>query len=277
MAALVLSGFLMMGHPFRQRARFLFLIYLPTALITAALLSASASRYIHHVVPLVILLAAALITSLAHGLVHLARRTRVGWQGYARAVALLVALVLVGVGSGYTLEFPDMPRFRIDAYGVRVFKFPNLEQPVRYVSDRLQPGDVVLATDPHHIEHLMEKIGRPGWTCDYWPASVLNLPATIDDKTTIARDRRKGTVMLPNLQSLEELFARKKRIWFIVQPERHNLLNIDATSIYLRQHMDVVYEDAQALVLFRGDNHWTTSLRQAQEQALHAANANYLP
>ena len=48
-------------------------------------------------------------------------------------------------------------------------------------------------------------------------------------------------------------------------------------SAFLRQHMEVVYEDFEALVLFRDASHRPAYQRRENERALEKARAHFLP
>jgi hypothetical protein len=260
----------------RRPLRFLLLIHLATCLITAALLPVTVWRYIHHLVPLSILLASAALVRGAEYLVRLARQPGLPAAGHAYAVgvASLVVISLVVLGSGQTLQLKQMTQWRTAAYGTWLYKFPDLDGPTRYVREHMREGDVVLAIFPLSVDHLM---ARPGWATDYWPQSELQLQAMLDDVRAVPLDRRSGTPMLASRESLEDLFARRGRIWYIVVPEQHAKLNNGGVSAFLRQHMEVVYEDVWSMVLFHGDRHWPAPRRLEDEQSLQGAQANFLP
>jgi hypothetical protein len=53
--------------------------------------------------------------------------------------------------------------------------------------------------------------------------------------------------------------------------------NDPEVASYLRQHMDVVYEDFSTEVLLRDSENRPASMRRANEEALRRARANFLP
>jgi hypothetical protein len=245
----------------------------------AALLPALAWRYIHHMVPLAILLASAAVVALARGLARLAGPPAAprAWRAYAGAVGTLLTLVVVALGCGMTIETAELTRFRVEGYGTTALKFPDLEGPARYLRAQIREGDVVLATDPFHVNHLLGPVGGREERTDYWLSSILQLPATIDDRRTLPLDRRDGTAMISSLEGLRDLFAREGRIWYVVQPQRQGGRNVPEVSAFIRQHMDVVYEDTWAMVLFRGRDHRPPALRRREDEMLLDTRANYLP
>jgi hypothetical protein len=182
------------------------------------------------------------------------------------------------------LHLVRLEQFRTEGFGIETFRFPNMEAPTRFVRDHMQKDDLVIAADPHQVEHFMRHVLGMGqkWRADGWPCTNLKLPMTlVDDDDGLAganvlRDRREGAVAYPDLATLKEVFARNDRIWFIVEPDRHRAINIPEASIFLRQHMDVVYEDFQCVVMFR-DQHRTAQMRHDEERHLDKAKANYLP
>jgi Dolichyl-phosphate-mannose-protein mannosyltransferase len=264
--ALLLSA----RHSWRRPLQFVLVTYFTTCLFMATLLPAVAWRYVHHLVPLLALLASASLAAATAGIIRMARRTpRPSFaHPYARAVATLVIVTGIASGSGLGLDLRDMTGFRVEGFHPSIYKFPDLGGPSRYVRDRMQPGDVVLATDPFQVKQLMGV--HDGATDEqfYWPASTLQLPATLDDKRPIALDRRDGTPAITDLAAMRDLFARHERIWYIVQPERHENQNVPEVSAFLRQQMDVVYEDFEAVVLLRDRNHRPSGIRFEEEQQL---------
>ncbi|MBY0525820.1 MAG: glycosyltransferase family 39 protein [Gemmataceae bacterium] len=266
-------------HPWRTRLRFLLTIYLGTCLFMSMTLPGLAWRYIHHLVPLSILLASVTIAAVVHHLARLSRNRALplGWGLYPRAVGVAGVIAVVALASGMTIELAEIRQVRVEGYGVTVYKFPNFEGPARYVSEHMAEGDIVLATDPFHINHLVRLTGRPEYRTNFWMSTALRFPATIDDCRTLPLDRRDGTRMVASLESLQDIFARHPRVWVLVQPERHEVLNDRDVGVFLRQHTDVVFEDWQSLVLFRGDKHRTALERRKSEDTLHRAQGVYLP
>jgi hypothetical protein len=291
MIALVGAGCLAFRHPFQRPIRYLLITHIVTAFITALLLSVTLWRYIHHMSPVMILLGSAALVAGVRAVVRLARSpgASVVWARYARAVGTVGAVVLIGLSTGLVVHLVRLEQFRTEGYGIETIRFPNMEAPTRFVRDHMQKGDLVIAADPHQVEHFMRHVlGKPkDWRADGWPCTNLKLPMTLIDSSDhladanledrdVLRDRREGAVAYPDLATLKDVFARNDRIWFIVEPDRHRALNIPEASIFLRQHMDVVYEDFQCVVMFR-DKHRTAQLRHDEERHLDKAKANYLP
>jgi hypothetical protein len=279
MLGLLGAGLLAIRHPFQRALRFLLIIHVGTCLLLAAVIPVQTWRYIHHQVPLAILLASAVLAAVARGLSKLAIQppAPAAWQWYGRVVAGLTVGVLVLLASGMTVHLPDLTRFRVEGYGTAVFKFPNLGGAAAYLRAHREEGDVLLCNDPQQLRVLLGIPDGSERPLDYWLASTLYLPATLDDKRPVALDRRDGTPMIGSLESLRDLFARHERIWYVVQPGVHGQMTTPEVSSFLRQHMDVVYEDWQSMVLVRDRNHRTAEQRLADERALRDAKASYLP
>jgi hypothetical protein len=273
-------------HPFRRAVRFILLIYLGTCMTMVLILPNIQWRYIYQLTPLLILLASAVVGAMARALARLARRidTPWAWRLQAAAIATACSVLVVALSSGVTVQLAEMPRFIAEGYGrLSVYQFPNLDGPARFLRDHIEEGDVVLSNDFQQLHHLMRLGGKPDGRpepdrpLDYWLASTLFLPATLDDCRDVPLDRRDGSVMIANLESLEDLFARHHRVWYVLQPENHQRTNTHDVSAYLRQHMEVVYEDWQTLVLFRGDHHRVAEQRHQDDRVLGGSVANYLP
>jgi hypothetical protein len=283
MLGLLGAALLTIRHPLRRPIRFLMPIYLGDCLMMALWLPNLKWRYIHQVIPFVILLASAALAALLRALVQSARPSGPA-RWYAQAVALGVAVAAIALGSGLTVRLVDMPRFAVEGYSrLATFQFPNIDGPAQFLRRHLQEGDVVLSHDLQHLHHVMQLPGpadgrpEPDRPLDYWLETTLFLPAMLDDHRDLPLDRRDGSVLIPNRASLEDLFARHRRIWYVAQPGIHQAMNTAEVSSFLRQHMEVVYEDWQTLVLFRGDHHRTLGQRQRDEKALQKARAIFLP
>jgi hypothetical protein len=200
-----------------------------------------------------------------------------GWRHYAVSVTGLVVLLIVLLGSGRVIRLIEMPRQLAEGYNIRVFKFPNLGGPTDYLRKHWKPGDAILASDPqqiHHLLNLKEGEDRPD---SFWLATSLFVPATLDDRRSIPIERRDGTKMVSDLKDLEEVFARYERIWYLVSPDEHHRLNVPDISTYIRENMDLVYEDFESLTFLRDRNHRSPKLRRQGEQELSAAQSNFLP
>jgi hypothetical protein len=263
MLGLALAGLLAIRHPWRERLRFLLLIHLSGCLLLSALVSIKASRYIHHQTPFLILLASAGFVGWVRPLVRLVGRapTPQAWRGYGATAALLVVLVILVLGSGHTLRLSQMDRFQGQGYTLDLYKFPAVEGAVHYMRERLRPGDVVLATATHQVNHMM---GRPGWGADYFLETYPPLEE-LTDISPVPVEHRSGSGVISNRRELENLFARHDRIWYVAQIGAY-WANTD-TFAFVRDHMEVVYEDVGTLLLFRGDRHWSADQRATQPVA----------
>jgi hypothetical protein len=190
-------------------------------------------------------------------------------------VSCLVAVGFVALGSGIFFELAGLPSFRVEGLGIRVFKHPNVGNATRYVCEHLREGDVVLTTHPFQVRHLMR--GHvPADVEIFWPATQLQLPATLDDKRALPLDRRDGSPQIPDFESLREVFNRHERVWFIVDPTRSQAYNVEEVNPFFLENMDVVYEDFRTLVLFRG-GHRAAETRRKSFAELSKARASYLP
>jgi hypothetical protein len=270
LVGLIIAGLLCLQHPYRKPLRFLFTIVLTTCLIMTALLAITTFRYANHLIPLRILMASAAFVAVARALLRSARvaAAPAAWQRYAVGVGGLFVLVMFLVGSGLTFELPRMTSLHAHIFGMEVYKFPAMREPVQYVREHMQPGDVVIATHPHQITHLME---RPDWSVDYYLVSVLGSALEMPDSAPVHVDSRSGAVTLIGQRDLDDLLARHRRIWYLAQPLVHNLVNPGSVTTCVRENMEVAYEDFDAIVLFRGDRHWTAAERYRAEQLLQAA------
>jgi Dolichyl-phosphate-mannose-protein mannosyltransferase len=287
------AGLLTIRHGLRQPARLLMLIFLSNCMMQALLLPIMTARYSYHLIPLVILLSSATIGAIARSLARLARQPGMPalWQVYAQSISVLLPATIIALGNGNTIHLTEMSRFLVPVWlgQTHVFQIINMRGPVEYLREHIQKGDVVIAIHPDVVDHYMALTdGRPldpTRSSDFWLQSKLYFPAVLDEPQSLSVHRFYGTEVIvhrfyrteviPSLESLEELFARATRIWYILQPI-HSLQNESEVSFFLRQHMEIVYEDYSSTVLFRG-NHRLASQRLQDDKALNNAHANFLP
>jgi hypothetical protein len=190
----------------------------------------------------------------------------VGWRVQARVVGTIVAVVVVALACGSLVELAELPRFRTSGYRQGQLKFPHLTSAAAYLREHFEEGDVVLTTLPHVVDHYW------GRKSDYWLQTLLSLQASIDDKRHLPLHKIVGTVMIPDLASVDWVFAHAKRVWYVAVPSYHAEVNDPMVSAYLVQHMDVVYEDFWATILLVDHNHRTQLKRLIDQKALGQAN-----
>jgi hypothetical protein len=207
-------------------------------------------------------------------------------------LALVIGIIAFAMASGLTLQLEHMSWLHSDGYRLVDYKFAHLERPCRYVYEHLEPGDVIMSTAPHVVEHHLQRwagkersissdianMPRDFWSLDFWPESRLHLQAVLDDHRPVPLHRLLGVRMITSREDLERLFATYRRIWYIADPHFNRLLNEEPAIEFLREHMDVAYEDFSCLVLFAGGRHRPAATRQGDRAELaHAPLADFLP
>jgi hypothetical protein len=283
--------------PFQRPARFLLLIFVPTAWLHVLILPVKAPRYSYHLTPLLILISSSALVLGLRWLTGTAERG--AWSAARRSaikagptLALVIGIMVVALASGLTLQLEHMNWLHSDGYRLADYKFAHLERPCRYVYERLEPGDVILSTAPHVVEHHLQRwaskdqstsadsAGTPRdfWSLDYWPEGRLHLQAVLDDHRPVPLHRLLGVRMISSREDLERLFATHRRIWYIADPHFNRLLNEEPAIDFLREHMDVAYEDFSCLVLLAGDRHRPAEARHSDRAELAGApSADFLP
>lgn len=272
------SVLLTVHRGFRRPTRFLLLSYLGGCLSLSFLLSVSAPRYAFHLTPLLALLGSAAVVAAVRGLVRPFRHPHVppAWRAYAGGLGAAAALTALALGSGRTVRLDELPDFVAEGYRPGVREFPDLEGPAAFLRGRVREGDVVLYSHPVLSHHLTGR-DRPDWSRDFTPLTTLRRSVTLDDHGALPLNPYDGTVTISSLDGLRDLFARNRRVWYVVIPSSHERQNNPEVSAFFRQNMDVVYEDFESLVLFRGDAHRPVRERARDDRVLGRAGANFLP
>ena len=269
MAALVGAGIIAVRHRRRRPTRFLLVTYLTTCLVLALIFPVKNWRYNYYLVPLLILLASTALAAVAENLGR--GRGPLGWQWYRRAVAGLLVLGAVALGSGMTVRRVHAHAGDWGSPPLETLKFPDVAAGLQYVRDRRQEGDVVLSSTMLHT-HAFRDL-----KVDYWPSSRPGAVAVFDDRRAIPLERYTGTPLITNLEDFRNIFARNRRVWYVASPGVNGANNEPDVSSFVRQHMDVVYESNGVVVLLRDNNHRSAAQRAADEKTLRDARADFLP
>jgi hypothetical protein len=280
MLGLAGAGILAIRHRLQRRVRVLLLIFLTPCLLMSGLLTVFAARYSYHLIPLFILLASAALTAGARGMVRVARAGPApSYHGYARAIGLLMVFVGIGLGSGMTVQLTELKSFLGSGARPGELRVPNFAGAVEHLRRFFQEGDVVVAAQPEVIDYLIASDGRgfpASWSADYWLQSTMLLQAVLDDRRPLPLHRFSGTAMISSCKSLESVFARHRRIWYITAPPFDDKSNNADTAQFVREHMDIVYQDYSSMILLRDNQHRPAWKRLEGENALQKAKAHYL-
>jgi hypothetical protein len=201
------------------------------------------------------------------------------WRYYGRGVAVfsvMAAMVLSSEFNDATAEWDGtLASMNPLAQSTR-----GLGGPAMFLNQLAKPNDIVLSTQPYLLVHQMQMASRGRDRIDQestlWLQSRLHLQAVLDDVRPLPLNRRDGTVMVANLEALTALFAQSQRIWVAVEKGHFNRLNVDEVDSFLRQHMDVVYEDFEAIVLLRDSRHRPAAVRFRDEKTLSESMTDFL-
>ncbi|HEX6961137.1 MAG TPA: hypothetical protein VF175_04670, partial [Lacipirellula sp.] len=282
MIALVIACILAIRHRWRLPLRFSLICLIVNAEVMAAFLPVRTNRYSCHLIPIMLLITAAVAVAGAEALVNYLRANTLprAYRWYARGVAIAATAVGVALASGWTVRTAELTKYANASFDIKQLRVPDWGEPTRYLHEHLQEGDVVISIFPHTTNYLfaahrIDKDGRPR-TVDYWLESRLILQATMGDSTDVPRDRRSGAEMIFNLDQVRKLFAENERIWYLTMPGAQGKLNDGVVSQYLREHMDVVAEDFTTALMVRDKNHRPAPIRLEEEEAGHIASEYYL-
>jgi hypothetical protein len=273
MAALVLACVLAIRHRWRLPLRFSLICIIANAEVMAALLPLRANRYSCHLIPIMMLITAAVTVAASEAIVNYLRVRSLprAYRWYAGVVATAATTIVVALASGWTIRMAEMTRFVNASFDVKQLKVPDWDEPTKYLHENLKEGDIVISTFPHTTNymfaaHRIDKDGRPR-SVDYWLESRLILQATMGDSSDLPRDRRSGAIMLHNLEQVEKLFAENERVWYCTMRAAQSKLNDSIVSKYLRDHMDVVSEDFATALMLRDKTHRPAPVRLEEEEA----------
>jgi len=269
-------------HPHRLALRFLLLSLLTNALLMSALLPLHANRYSYHLLPFLLLISSVVLVAVAQYLVRCIDAAPLSrwFQWYARGLTGLSVLFVMALASGHLIRPTQMQAFVARAYETKQIHFPHWDGPVNYLRAHVQPGDVVIANFPHAANFVMQSDqndpAHADWHVDYWLQSTLYVQATLGDDRTQPLDRRSGAEMIYNVRQLDQIFSSTPRVWYCTTRYGQSRNNDQIVSQYLRQHMDVVYEDFSTSVMMKDQNHRPAWVREEEEAEGQMASDFYL-
>jgi hypothetical protein len=277
---LLAAAFFAVRHRWRQPLRLLLISLLVTSLLFSLLIPLVAARYSYNLLPLFILLAAAALVAITEVLVPRNALARVpGFlRTYGRCLQVLIAVVVVVLGSGVVIELRGMPSQVVAGVArYALLQEPDLQGPVAYISEHYQPGDVIMAQQPEVYDHYaVLPISRRSSPvlCDYGLETVLQLYMPLPDSVSTPIHRFCGIPMIPDMESMNTVLTRSKRVWYVSVPAFDALYNSGISLALIDQNMDVVYEDFQSAVFLRDANR-TASRRQIEQEELRAARVDF--
>jgi hypothetical protein len=281
MLAFVLACVMAVRHRWRTPIRFALICLTTNALLMAALLPLRTNRYSYHLLPIFVLIAATVIVWCSEMLWRIGSDVRMNWpqRAYARVIAVGLSVVLVGLASGWLVRPSELDDYVVAAYDIRQMRYPHWDGPNEYLRAHMREGDIVMATFPH-TQNFMLSPGAAKPTdaaeVDYWLESTLIVQATLGDSRAMPRDRRSGTPMIYDISQLKQLFTDHDRVWYCTTRFGQSRINDSSVSKFLRENMDVVYEDFTTAVMLRDNNHRTAPLRVDEEEAGSVASDFYL-
>jgi hypothetical protein len=298
LAALVMIS----RHGFQAAARFLIVVFLGTCVSMSLLMPMNAYRYIFHMVPLAILIAAVALVAgtrllTKFGDCPLPRRR--GWQPiYVRGVAAVTAIAVVAAASGYTLQLTEMtPETSYLPRAADALLYPDYAGSLAYISAHWQPGDVVVTDMPLPTRFFLAEflgdcpnlrvgengtvpLGAPDTRQQgsqvFWTESVLRTQSALANREPQTKGRLDQAMNVVNLEDWQQFLAAHPRIWCVCS---RILTSINDRSVrsFIRQNMEVKYESFETLVLLSDANHRTASVRSSDEQSLRRSKAALLP
>jgi hypothetical protein len=277
---LVAACLLTINHRWRFPIRFSIICMVMNAELMSFLLPLRTNRYSYHLCEILILISAAAAIAGADVLMGLVRAIpRPGayrwFVGTAAAGAVLAGTVLA---SGRAIRTAELDSYVTNAYDIDQLRNPNWCAITDYLLAHMGKNDAVIALYPHaeNFEIAERQGGTDPRRVDYWLESKLIVEATIGDALTMPRDRRSGAKMLYNVDQIDKLFAEHDRIWYCTMRYGHSKINEGIVSKYLREHMDVVYEDFGTALMVRDRNSRPANVRLNEEDAGELASDYYL-
>jgi hypothetical protein len=277
---LVAACLLTVNHRWRFPLRFSLICMVMNAELMSFLLPLRTNRYSYHLCEILILVSAAAAIAGTDVLLGLARAIpRPGaYRWYLGATAAGALLAGTVMASGRAVRTAELDGYVTNAYDIDQLRNPNWCGITDYLLAHMGKNDALVALYPHaeNFEIAKRQGGSSPRRVDYWLESKLIVEATIGDNLQMPRDRRSGAKMLCNVDQIDKLFSEHDRIWYCTMRYGHSKINEGIVSKYLREHMDVVYEDFGTALMVRDRNSRPANIRLNEEDAGELASDYYL-
>jgi hypothetical protein len=281
MIGLAAACVLCVRHRWRFPLRFSIICLIVNAVLMSLLLPLRTNRYSYHLVEILLLVCAAAAVASGEALIKLTQSIRLPrpYRWYVAAVAGCVVAVEGILASGWGIRTAELTDYVTSAYDVRQLRNPDWEGITQYLLAHMGKNDALIAIFPHEQNFVMAaQTGRDEaeHKVDYWLESKLIVQATLGDNRQIPLDRRSGAKMLYDVEQVNKLFAEHDRIWYCTMRFGHSKINENIVSQYLREHMDVAYEDFDTALMVRDRNSRPAPIRLQEEESGELASDFYL-
>jgi hypothetical protein len=281
MVGLYAACLLTINHRWRFPLRFSIICLVINAEMMSFLLPLRTNRYSYHLSEILILISAAAMVAGAEVLLRLMQAfpSRSPYRWYVAAVAGSALAAGTVMGSGWAVRTSELDNYVTTAYDIKQLHNPNWNGIAQYLLAHMGKNDALIAIYPHAANFELAAQQPPDAEppkVDYWLESKLIVQATLGDTHQIPLDRRSGAKMLYNVEQIEKLFAEHDRIWYCTMRFGHSRINEGDVSKYLREHMDVVYEDFSTSLMVRDRNSRPANVRLTEEDAGELASDYYL-
>jgi hypothetical protein len=268
-------------HRWRFPLRFSLICLIVNAELMSLLLPLRTNRYSYHLVAILILVCAAAAVAAAEFVIKQARSFRLPdfYRWYVVATAGCALSIVAFFASGWGPRTAEIDSYVTSAYDIRQLRNPDWEGITQYLLAHMGPHDALVAIFPHEQNFVMaaqQGLDEAPHKVDYWLESKLIVQATLGDSKQIPLDRRSGAKMLYDVEQVQKLFTEYDRVWYCTMRFGHSKINENIVSQYLRDHMDVAYEDYDPALLMRDRNSRPANIQLKDEDAEELATDFYL-
>lgn len=240
-----------------------------TCVAMGLVLPIMAPRYSYHFLVMVLLVNTAAICWLLRRLFDwsVGYDTAAMTKHLCRGVAVVIVVVWMVSASGRAMDLNEMRYWHNEMYRRDQLLFADWQPPIDRLRQEIQPGDVVITDLPHIVDLLMNSSGARSedggrWRSDAWLQSVVILLATMADDDPTVRSRMSGNIVLHDREAVEQFFCEHQRVWYLGGYFYHNPANEPEVKGFVRETMDVVYEDSRTVLMLHDQNHRSAMQRE---------------
>jgi hypothetical protein len=199
-------------------------------------------RYVYYVFGLLILNASVVSVMFFD---YLTRLSRDAMRSARLAVWITRGSIAIFVGgfllcsTTFVVKLYDLPlAYAATPAALGRIYFPATVEGAEYVRDRVHPGDVVVATLPHVVQHVVGRV-------DYLVQFELTRPLLLGHDADPPIHRIASAPAILSESEFRELLAINPRVWLVVTAETPLAQRVPET---VRALMKLVYEDVKTAV-----------------------------
>ena len=120
--------------------------------------------------------------------------------------------------------------------------YPTIQEAVAFMDRHLRDDDIIISPVPHLVDFYIRD-------ADYFLETILHFQVFLNPANNTTMHRVSGTQAILTYKDLQKVVAMNRRVWIVTSPLDEKLID-DETRKWIKENMEVVYENIASLVYF---------------------------